>query len=121
MTRRDRRTNRGQRVNAWRGRRLTWLGGSHDCRIEDIPPTRSDPDSLTWKYFGDLRTGMMGVDRRDQNIPGRLPVSKAFNPAPRTLAAGSLPVYLIMVWSYDGDRSGQTDQQIRATTEPSKG
>ncbi|MGZ4529777.1 MAG: oxygenase MpaB family protein, partial [Mycobacterium sp.] len=28
-------------------------------------PTKSDdplgPDSLTWKYFGDLRTGMMGV------------------------------------------------------------
>ncbi|MXI80961.1 hypothetical protein GR254_14365 [Mycobacterium tuberculosis] len=27
------------------------------------------PDSLTWKYFGDLRTGMMGVGVSDR--PGR--------------------------------------------------
>lgn len=29
-----------------------------------IPGTCADPlgpDSLTWKYFGDLRTGMLGV------------------------------------------------------------
>ena len=25
------------------------------------PPNPLGPDSLTWKYFGDLRTGMMGV------------------------------------------------------------
>ena len=24
-------------------------------------PTPLGPDSLTWKYFGDLRTGMLGV------------------------------------------------------------
>ncbi len=36
------------------------------------------PDSLTWKYFGDLRTGMMGVDRRDQNMyPELVPVSRS--------------------------------------------
>ncbi|MDT5021259.1 MAG: hypothetical protein QOI33_1783, partial [Mycobacterium sp.] len=34
-------------------------GAPHDETLASTSPL--GPDSLTWKYFGDLRTGMMGV------------------------------------------------------------
>jgi uncharacterized protein (DUF2236 family) len=74
------------------------------------------PDSLTWKYFGDLRTGMLGVwigaiqnmypelgaGVEDHSILLREPLQRV-----------ARSVYPIMGVVYDGDRAAQTGAQIR--------
>jgi uncharacterized protein (DUF2236 family) len=74
------------------------------------------PDSLTWKYFGDLRTGMLGVwigaiqnmypqlgaGVTDHSILLREPLQRV-----------ARSVYPIMGVVYDGDRATQTGAQIK--------
>ena len=81
------------------------------------------PDSLTWKYFGDLRTGMLGVwigaiqnmypelgaGVEDHSILLREPLQRV-----------ARSVYPIMGVVYDGDRAAQTGRRSRATTRPSR-
>lgn len=75
------------------------------------------PDSLTWKYFGDLRTGMLGVwigaiqnmypelgaGVEEQSILLREPLQRV-----------ARSVYPIMGVVYDGERAAQTGAQIKA-------
>ena len=75
------------------------------------------PDSLTWKYFGDLRTGMLGVwigaiqnmypelgaGVEDHSILLREPLQRV-----------ARSVYPIMGVVYDGDRAAQTGAQIKS-------
>ena len=86
-----------------------------------LPETAADPaplgpDSLTWKYFGDLRTGMLGVwigaiqnmypqlgaGVEDHSILLREPLQRV-----------ARSVYPIMGVVYDGDRAAQTGAQIK--------
>jgi uncharacterized protein (DUF2236 family) len=74
------------------------------------------PDSLTWKYFGDLRTGMLGMwigaiqnmypqlgaGVEDHSILLREPLQRV-----------ARSVYPIMGVVYDGDRAAQTGAQIK--------
>src|SRR5271156_5838271 len=74
------------------------------------------PDSLTWKYFGDLRTGMLGVwigaiqnmypqlgaGVEDHSILLREPLQRV-----------ARSVYPIMGVVYDGDRASSTGEQIK--------
>jgi uncharacterized protein (DUF2236 family) len=82
------------------------------------------PESLTWKYFGDLRTGMMGVwigalqnmypelgaGVEDHSIVLREPLQRV-----------ARSVYPIMGVVYDGDRASKTGEQIRGYHETIKG
>ncbi len=82
------------------------------------------PDSLTWKYFGDLRTGMLGVwigaiqnmypelgaGVEDHSILLREPLQRV-----------ARSVYPIMGVVYDGERAAQTGAQIRGYHETIKG
>ena len=82
------------------------------------------PDSLTWKYFGDLRTGMLGVwigaiqnmhpelgaGVEDHSILLREPLQRV-----------ARSVFPIMGVVYDGDRAAQTGAQIRGYHETIKG
>lgn len=82
------------------------------------------PDSLTWKYFGDLRTGMLGVwigamqnmypelgaGVEDHSILLREPLQRV-----------ARSVYPIMGVVYDGDRASATGAQIRNYHETIKG
>lgn len=75
------------------------------------------PDSLTWKYFGDVRTGMLGVwigaiqnmfpqlgaGVEDHSILLREPLQRV-----------ARSVYPIMGVVYDGDRAAQTGAQVRS-------
>jgi uncharacterized protein (DUF2236 family) len=75
------------------------------------------PDSLTWKYFGDLRTGMLGVwigaiqnmypelgaGVEDHSILLREPLQRV-----------ARSVYPIMGVVYDGDRAAKTGEQIKS-------
>ncbi|MCV7279322.1 DUF2236 domain-containing protein [Mycolicibacterium flavescens] len=74
------------------------------------------PDSLTWKYFGDLRTGLLGVwigaiqnmypelgaGVEDHSILLREPLQRV-----------ARSVYPIMGVVYDGDRAADTGEQIK--------
>ncbi|MBV9639490.1 MAG: DUF2236 domain-containing protein [Mycobacteriaceae bacterium] len=74
------------------------------------------PDSLTWKYFGDLRTGMMGVwIGALQNMHPQLGAGVAEHSIllREPLQRVTRSVYPIMGVVYDGDRAAQTGQQIR--------
>src|SRR5271163_2921552 len=82
------------------------------------------PDSHTWKYFGDLRTGMLGVwigaiqnmypelgaGVQDHSILLREPLQRV-----------ARSVFPIMGVVYDGDRAAQTGAQIRGYHETIKG
>ena len=82
------------------------------------------PDSLTWKYFGDLRTGMLGVwigaiqnmypelgaGVEDHSILLREPLQRV-----------ARSVYPIMGVVYDGDRAAQTGAQIKGYHKTIKG
>jgi uncharacterized protein (DUF2236 family) len=82
------------------------------------------PDSLTWKYFGDLRTGILGVwigaiqnmypelgaGVEDHSILLREPLQRV-----------ARSVYPIMGVVYDGDRAAQTGAQIRGYHNTIKG
>ncbi len=82
------------------------------------------PDSLTWKYFGDLRTGLLGVwvgsiqnmypelgaGVEDHSILLREPLQRV-----------ARSVYPIMGVVYDGDRAAQTGEQIKGFHQDIKG
>lgn len=82
------------------------------------------PDSLTWKYFGDLRTGMLGVwigaiqnmypelgaGVEDHSILLREPLQRV-----------ARSVYPIMGVVYDGDRAAETGEQIKSYHKTIKG
>src|SRR4249920_769902 len=82
------------------------------------------PDSLTWKYFGDLRTGMLGVWIgairtmypelgawvEDHSILLREPLQRV-----------ARSVYPIMGVVDDGDRAARTGAQVRSYHETLKG
>ena len=82
------------------------------------------PDSLTWKYFGDVRTGMLGVwigaiqnmypqlgaGVEDHSILLREPLQRV-----------ARSVYPIMGVVYDGDRAAETGAQIRGYHQTIKG
>lgn len=82
------------------------------------------PDSLTWKYFGDLRTGLLGVwigsiqnmypelgaGVEDHSILLREPLQRV-----------ARSVYPIMGVVYDGDRAAQTGEQIKSFHHDIKG
>ncbi len=92
------------------------------------PATKSaeplGPDSLTWKYFGDLRTGILGVwigaiqnmypelgaGVEDHSILLREPLQRV-----------ARSVYPIMGVVYDGYRAADTGAQIRGYHETIKG
>ena len=72
------------------------------------------PDSLTWIYFGDLRTGMMGVwigalQNRYPELGAGVEEHSILLREPLQRVARS--VYPIMGVVYDGDRAAQTGQQ----------
>jgi uncharacterized protein (DUF2236 family) len=82
------------------------------------------PDSLTWKYFGDLRTGLLGVwigaiqnmypqlgaGVEDHSILMREPLQRV-----------ARSVYPIMGVVYDGDRAAETGAQVRSFHHTIKG
>ncbi|MET0700844.1 MAG: oxygenase MpaB family protein [Mycobacterium sp.] len=74
------------------------------------------PDSLTWKYFGDLRTGMLGVwIGAIQNMYPPLGAGVADHSIllREPLQRVARSVYPIMGVVYDGDRATQTGAQIK--------
>ncbi|WP_118915028.1 oxygenase MpaB family protein [Mycobacterium shigaense] len=82
------------------------------------------PDSLTWKYFGDLRTGMMGVwIGAIQNMYPELGagVEEHSILLREPLQRVARSVYPIMGVVYDGDRAAQTGQQIKHYHDTIKG
>src|SRR4051795_1304844 len=82
------------------------------------------PESLTWKYFGDLRTGMLGVwigaiqnmypelgaGVEDHSILLREPLQRV-----------ARSVYPIMGVVYDGERAARTGEQIKGYHKTIKG
>jgi len=88
-------------------------GVPHD---ETPPSSPLGPDSLTWKYFGDLRTGMMGVwIGAIQNMYPELgaAVEEHSIVLREPLQRVARSVYPIMGVVYDGGRATQTGQQIK--------
>lgn len=82
------------------------------------------PDSLTWKYFGDLRTGMMGIwIGAIQNMYPELGagVTEHSILMREPLQRVARSVYPIMGVVYDGDRAAQTGQQIKGYHRTIKG
>ncbi|MBY0442553.1 MAG: oxygenase MpaB family protein [Mycobacteriaceae bacterium] len=89
-----------------------------------IPTEPLGPDSLTWKYFGDLRTAMMtmwigaiqnmypalGAGVHEHSILLREPLQRV-----------ARSVYPIMGVVYDGDRAAQTGAQVKAYHHTIKG
>jgi uncharacterized protein (DUF2236 family) len=74
------------------------------------------PDSLTWKYFGDLRTGMLGVwIGAIQNMYPQLGAGVADHSIllREPLQRVARSVYPIMGVVYDGDRASSTGAQIK--------
>ncbi len=74
------------------------------------------PESLTWKYFGDLRTGMMGVwIGAIQNMYPELGagVEEHSILLREPLQRLARSVYPIMGVVYDGGRAAQTGEQIK--------
>jgi uncharacterized protein (DUF2236 family) len=74
------------------------------------------PDSLTWKYFGDLRTGMLGVDRCDQNMYPNSLASRTTPSAREPLRRVARSVYPIMGVVCDGDRAARPVTRSRFHT-----
>ena len=89
------------------------------AEVTPSDPPRVDPlgpDSLTWKYFGDLRTGMMGVwigalQNMYPDLGAGVEEHSILLREPLQRVARS--VYPIMGVVYDGDRASQTGAQIR--------
>jgi uncharacterized protein (DUF2236 family) len=74
------------------------------------------PDSLTWKYFGDLRTGMMGIwigalQNMYPELGAAVEEHSVLLREPLQRVARS--VYPIMGVVYDGDRARQTAAQVK--------
>ncbi len=79
-------------------------------------PAPLGPDSLTWKYFGDLRTGMMGVwIGAIQNMYPELGagVEQHSILLREPLQRVARSVYPIMGVVYDGNRAAATGEQIK--------
>ena len=100
-------------------------GPAVDAPRETAPqPEPLGPDSLTWKYFGDLRTGMLsvwigvlqnmypelGAGVEEHSILLREPLQRV-----------TRSVFPIMGVVYDGDRAAQTGAQIRGYHHTIKG
>ncbi|OKH74943.1 hypothetical protein EB74_00685 [Mycobacterium sp. SWH-M5] len=82
------------------------------------------PDSLTWKYFGDLRTGMLGVwIGAIQNMYPELGagVEEHSILLREPLQRVARSVYPIMGVVYDGDRAPGTGAQIKGFHKTIKG
>jgi uncharacterized protein (DUF2236 family) len=82
------------------------------------------PDSLTWKYFGDLRTGMMGIwIGAIQNMYPELGagVEEHSIVLREPLQRVARSVYPIMGVVYDGERAAQTCEQIKRYHDTIKG
>jgi uncharacterized protein (DUF2236 family) len=82
------------------------------------------PDSLTWKYFGDLRTGMLGVwIGAIQNMYPELGAGVEDHSIllSEPLQRVARSVFPIMGVVYDGDRAAETGAQIRGYHETIKG
>src|SRR6201998_63459 len=82
------------------------------------------PESRTWKYFGDLRTGMMGVwIGAIQNMYPELGagVEEHSILLREPLQRVARSVSPIMGVVYDGDRANQTGQQIKRYHDTIKG
>jgi uncharacterized protein (DUF2236 family) len=82
------------------------------------------PDSLTWKYFGDLRTGMLGVwIGALQNMYPELGagVEEHSILLREPLQRVTRSVYPIMGVVYDGERAAETGEQIRGFHNTIKG
>jgi uncharacterized protein (DUF2236 family) len=82
------------------------------------------PDSLTWKYFGDLRTGMMGIwigaiQNMYPELGAGVEEHSVLLREPLQRVARS--VYPIMGVVYDGDRAAQTGEQIKRYHDTIKG
>src|SRR5271166_5585742 len=89
-----------------------------------VPLAPLGPDSLTWKYFGDPRTGMMGVwIGAIQNMYPELGagVEEHSILLREPLQRVARSVYPIMGVVYDGDRAAQTGQQIKGYHRTIKG
>jgi uncharacterized protein (DUF2236 family) len=92
-----------------------------------ISTTSADPlgpDSLTWKYFGDLRTGMMGIwIGAIQNMYPELGagVEEHSILLREPLQRVARSVYPIMGVVYDGERATQTGRQIKGYHSTIKG
>ena len=92
-----------------------------------IAKTSADPlgpDSLTWKYFGDLRTGMMGIwigaiQNMYPELGAGVEEHSVLLREPLQRVARS--VYPIMGVVYDGERAAQTGQQIKGYHRTIKG
>lgn len=74
------------------------------------------PDSLTWKYFGDLRTGLMGmwigaIQNMYPELGAGVEEHSILLREPLQRVARS--VYPIMGVVYDGDRAAQTGSQVK--------
>lgn len=97
------------------------------ARPESPPPRPADPlgpDSLTWKYFGDLRTGMMGIwigtlQNMYPELGAGVEQHSIIMREPLQRVARS--VYPIMGVVYDGDRAQQTGDQVRSYHRTIKG
>lgn len=93
-------------------------------KVTPDPTDPLGPDSLTWKYFGDLRTGMLGIwigaiqnmypqigaGVEDHSILLREPLQRV-----------ARSVYPIMGVVYDGDRARLTGAQIKGYHSTIKG
>src|ERR1700735_2048518 len=82
------------------------------------------PDSLTWKYFGDLRTGMMGVwigaiQNMYPELGAGVEQHSILLREPLQRVARSF--YPIMGVVYDGNRAVETGRQITSYHHPIKG
>ncbi len=82
------------------------------------------PDSLTWKYFGDLRTGMLGVwigaiQTMYPQLGAGVEQHSILLREPLQRVARS--VYPIMGVVYDGDRAARTGEQIKRYHDTIKG
>lgn len=79
-------------------------------------PTPLGPDSLTWKYFGDLRTGMLGVwigSLQNMYPPPGAGVEEHSILLREPLQRVARSVYPIMGVVYDGARARTTGEQIK--------
>ncbi len=90
----------------------------HAAAADATMPSTSPlgPDSLTWKYFGDLRTGMMGIwIGAIQNMYPELGagVEQHSILLREPLQRVARSVYPIMGVVYDGGRASQTGEQIK--------
>ncbi|MUM22969.1 DUF2236 domain-containing protein [Mycobacterium sp. CBMA271] len=117
----DRGTRRSTPTRSLRAHPAPESGGEID---QDETPQPLGPDSLTWKYFADLRTGLLGVwigsiqnmypelgaGVEDHSILLREPLQRV-----------ARSVFPIMGVVYDGDRAAQTGRQIRGYHDTIKG